>query len=131
MAKMDIRLKYDDAIDNDISDYVINFIKELNIIKKNIKICFWYIDSFDYNNVKRQFEMAGLSIDSYNITFMCLHSPEILTWYDIIHENDVNNFSKYKFRATYSNQMQFVSCLMQFKNMLIHSMNSRLVTIKK
>ena len=131
MTKYDIRLRYDDCLDSDLSEYVFNFIKELRVIKKTIGICFWYTGDFNMIDVSEKFKKHDIDLDEMNIKFVNMNSIELPVWYDVINESDQDNFNKFKFRSVYSNQKELITCLMQFKNMLIYTLKANLVTIKK
>lgn len=131
MAKYDIRLKYEDCIESEISDYVFNFIKEMGVIKKNLGICFWYSSDFNIDDAKLKFKNAGIKLDEMNINFVNLNTVELSVWYDVISDDDKDHLSKFKFRSIYSSQHEIITCLIQFKNMLIYTLKTNLVTIRK
>lgn len=129
MAKYDIRLNYNDCMESDLSDYIINFIKELYVIKKTIGICFWYTGDFNIDGAKEKFKQSGIDLDEINIKFVNSYSVEAYVWYDVISEADKELLNKFKFRSTYSNEKELIACLIQFRNMLIYTLKTKLITI--
>jgi hypothetical protein len=106
-------------MNTEIEDIVIHFLYMMKETTPTFMVHCWYenvdVRQEDLSKFKTKYSEY---LDKIEMSFYSLNSHEHAVWYDIINIKDESLLSHYKFRSTYKNPDDIISCILEFNSVI-------------